>query len=846
MTNKYRSSYAEGGFLDDGASVDPVSGNEVPVGSLAEEVRDDVPAQLSEGEFVVPADVVRFIGLDKLMKMRNAAKAGLADMEAEGQVGGQPAPIMEEPMMDDDMEMDALIDGMDGGDFDSAVQRFAEGGSVMPSYARYQNREEAASASASADPEMPSYETYTGGRKFSENTTVEYTDYTNAAGDIIKIRTVKGKPIQEVPEGYYKVGDKPPEDIDPIDGGGSSSAQTRSTVNSGMGDAQKLDRDYKNSSSYKNQLNKSQRLTGARQTVLLNLHKSNMTQAEIDNLYDHLTPMAKAEYESRYRDLKGLDKFFAADKSSAELMIAAQSQVNARNYKNGVLETGSYTAPSGNIVTAEGIKEGFKKAFKLTKEGKEALSLGTFAEALAAALELQFRKREGNGKVGDGNNDPTIRPAPPAAKLGQAHWKSRLEELTEQSMNGVITRKEISQILRHERTSVVNSLGRTVDEYGNTLTNPSVRTIWDHIAFMEMDDVAIAQAKISKAEKTDEEIVEDEVEIVNTVIKVEDLYVRSDVDPSVVDDSSVVDPTVVTPTINVSSDVDPVDPVVVEEDTVVSDSDDFISPNVDPGLLAATVNQMNIDAGVAPPEVTGTSDDDTTGFVNPPTISPSTYDDEMRDLSLDGTAYQPEGSGVTITDIDAKTARDDLDKANAISSSNAFFDEMALTSKENAALSTGATLGDTGVLGDVAADIVTPTVTAPISAEEQGVRDLATLLGSDPDEAASVWQEENGITSDPLASQRELEEIEKRKIRDAKGIARKKKIEQDAIDRANKRKQDKIDRQTQRDNDAKDRARAAVARNEAKLLADLKAKNAAACGSIPSGTWYRAAPCDRL
>jgi hypothetical protein len=179
MTNKYRSSYAEGGFLDDGASVDPVSGNEVPVGSLAEEVRDDVPAQLSEGEFVVPADVVRFIGLDKLMKMRNAAKAGLADMEAEGQVGGQPAPIMEEPMMDDDMEMDALIDGMDGGDFDSAVQRFAEGGSVIPSY-----------------------DTYTG-RKFNEpEATVEYVKYTNAAGDIIDVPHVRGKPVTPVPDGY--------------------------------------------------------------------------------------------------------------------------------------------------------------------------------------------------------------------------------------------------------------------------------------------------------------------------------------------------------------------------------------------------------------------------------------------------------------------------------------------------------------------------------------------------------------------------------------------------------------------------------------------------------------------
>ena len=46
--------YAEGGMMQDGGTVDPVSGNEVPVGSLQEEVRDDIPAKLSEGEFVVP------------------------------------------------------------------------------------------------------------------------------------------------------------------------------------------------------------------------------------------------------------------------------------------------------------------------------------------------------------------------------------------------------------------------------------------------------------------------------------------------------------------------------------------------------------------------------------------------------------------------------------------------------------------------------------------------------------------------------------------------------------------------------------------------------------------------
>ena len=56
----------EGGVLaDDGVDRDPVSGNEVPSGSMAKEVRDDVPAMLSEGEYVVPADVVRYHGIDK-------------------------------------------------------------------------------------------------------------------------------------------------------------------------------------------------------------------------------------------------------------------------------------------------------------------------------------------------------------------------------------------------------------------------------------------------------------------------------------------------------------------------------------------------------------------------------------------------------------------------------------------------------------------------------------------------------------------------------------------------------------------------------------------------------------
>lgn len=96
---------AEGGVMQEGGTVDPESGNEVPPGALQEEVRDDIPAQLSEGEFIFPADVVRFIGLEKLMRLRQAAKKGLGQMEEMGQMGNAS-----EATMDDDAEFETEID----------------------------------------------------------------------------------------------------------------------------------------------------------------------------------------------------------------------------------------------------------------------------------------------------------------------------------------------------------------------------------------------------------------------------------------------------------------------------------------------------------------------------------------------------------------------------------------------------------------------------------------------------------------------------------------------------------------------------------------------------------------
>jgi len=73
--------------------VDPVSGNDVPPGSLPEEVRDDIPAMLSEGEYVVPADVLRFYGMKFFEDLRAEAKMGLAKMEENGRIGGEPVPM---------------------------------------------------------------------------------------------------------------------------------------------------------------------------------------------------------------------------------------------------------------------------------------------------------------------------------------------------------------------------------------------------------------------------------------------------------------------------------------------------------------------------------------------------------------------------------------------------------------------------------------------------------------------------------------------------------------------------------------------------------------------------------
>ena len=100
--------FEDGGLKDEGGEVDEESGNEVPPGSTKEEVRDDIPARLSEGEFVFPADVVRYLGLDFLMRLRQKAKAGLQRMEDMGQMGNSEEATLPDdiPFTIEDLEME--------------------------------------------------------------------------------------------------------------------------------------------------------------------------------------------------------------------------------------------------------------------------------------------------------------------------------------------------------------------------------------------------------------------------------------------------------------------------------------------------------------------------------------------------------------------------------------------------------------------------------------------------------------------------------------------------------------------------------------------------------------------
>ena len=74
-----------GGMMKDGLmGYDNVSGNPIPIGSNANNVRDDIDAKLSTDEYVLPAHVVKWIGLKNIQMMQAEAEMGLMSMKMDG------------------------------------------------------------------------------------------------------------------------------------------------------------------------------------------------------------------------------------------------------------------------------------------------------------------------------------------------------------------------------------------------------------------------------------------------------------------------------------------------------------------------------------------------------------------------------------------------------------------------------------------------------------------------------------------------------------------------------------------------------------------------------------------
>jgi hypothetical protein len=174
MNEQMEMAFALGGSVEE---VDPVSGNEVPTGSLPEEVRDNIDARLSEGEYVVPADVVRFFGVKFFEDLRTQAKMGFSDMEANGRIGGEPVPaegglpfdvseLQAEDIQDEPMMMN------EGGDVTTMTQPDFMQGYTLPSAGQTQ----------------------------------EYKTYVNEQGLTMTIRFVNGQPTVAIPAGYTEVG----------------------------------------------------------------------------------------------------------------------------------------------------------------------------------------------------------------------------------------------------------------------------------------------------------------------------------------------------------------------------------------------------------------------------------------------------------------------------------------------------------------------------------------------------------------------------------------------------------------------------------------------------------------
>jgi len=175
---------------DEGGQIDKESGNKVPVGGTKKGVRDDIPINISEGEFIFPEDVTRYIGLKELMNMRQEAKMGLKKMEAMGLMGNaDEATIPDDlPFTMDDLIVVQVAD-KEGSEKDRADMKTGGLGSRSRLLSTPQVR--------------PQPIVVEEGEKVVTDI-MEAVEYRNAAGNSIIIMHYGGSPMYPIPAGYSR------------------------------------------------------------------------------------------------------------------------------------------------------------------------------------------------------------------------------------------------------------------------------------------------------------------------------------------------------------------------------------------------------------------------------------------------------------------------------------------------------------------------------------------------------------------------------------------------------------------------------------------------------------------
>ena len=206
------------GLQDEGGMVDEASGNEVPNGALKEEVRDDQPAMLSPGEFVIPAYAVRYFGVEQFVKMLRAAKQGMEQLSDMGLTG--------EPNSDDSSLETAMLPT----DVDEDISQFQVGGfqpgavtkEALPPQQATQQVFPTSPVVAAATAPSPVTTTAAAPTVPIRAATPMYTypqlqynptdsgagtgygvaEYVGPQGQAIFVTTIGGRPVSQIPEGY--------------------------------------------------------------------------------------------------------------------------------------------------------------------------------------------------------------------------------------------------------------------------------------------------------------------------------------------------------------------------------------------------------------------------------------------------------------------------------------------------------------------------------------------------------------------------------------------------------------------------------------------------------------------